>query len=125
LVYAGRFAAISWTAPQCSKLGDLHAAELFHPLDRRTRDLLHRRRGREIDKIDGFLLLFEQPVAGDRARRRREPPSRRLRRRLAAGRAARIRRGARAQAERRVEPGFARNAFRLIAVWPATGPAGA
>lgn len=43
-------------------LGDRGAAELAHKLDRLTRDLLYRHAGREIDKTDGFLVMFERPI---------------------------------------------------------------
>lgn len=44
------------------KLGDLGAAELMRRHDRLSRDLLQRHGGREIDKTDGFLLVFERPI---------------------------------------------------------------
>jgi putative peptide modification system cyclase len=44
------------------KLGDRQAAELIRRHDRLCRDLLQRCGGREIDKTDGFLLLFERPI---------------------------------------------------------------
>jgi putative peptide modification system cyclase len=44
------------------KLGDLGAAELMRLHDRLSRDLLQRHGGREIDKTDGFLLVFERPI---------------------------------------------------------------
>jgi putative peptide modification system cyclase len=44
------------------KLGDQRAAELMRQHDRVSRDLLQRCGGREIDKTDGFLLLFERPI---------------------------------------------------------------
>jgi adenylate cyclase len=44
------------------KLGDQRAAELMRRHDRLSRDLLQRHGGREIDKTDGFLLLFERPI---------------------------------------------------------------
>lgn len=44
------------------KLGDANASELFDQLDFHTRDLLAEHGGREIDKSDGFLLLFERPI---------------------------------------------------------------
>lgn len=44
------------------QLGDLRAAELLRRHDRLTRDLLQRHGGREIDKTDGFLMIFERPV---------------------------------------------------------------
>jgi len=40
-------------------MGDVRAAELFAAHDRLARDLLPRHRGREIDRTDGFLLLFD------------------------------------------------------------------
>jgi TolB-like protein/class 3 adenylate cyclase len=44
------------------KLGDRRAAELMRLHDRLSRDLLQRHGGREIDKTDGFLVLFERPI---------------------------------------------------------------
>jgi putative peptide modification system cyclase len=44
------------------RLGDLGAAELIRRHDRLSRDLLQRHGGREIDKTDGFLLVFERPI---------------------------------------------------------------
>ncbi|MEP6970236.1 MAG: adenylate/guanylate cyclase domain-containing protein, partial [Betaproteobacteria bacterium] len=44
------------------RLGDAAAAELLTRHDRIARDLLASHNGREIDKSDGFLLLFERPV---------------------------------------------------------------
>ena len=44
------------------KLGDRAAAEMAHRLDRLTRDLLYAHGGREIDKTDGFLVMFERPI---------------------------------------------------------------
>ncbi|WP_182530449.1 putative peptide modification system cyclase [Dokdonella fugitiva] len=44
------------------RLGDQHAAELFRKHDRLARALLPLHGGREIDKTDGFLLMFERPV---------------------------------------------------------------
>ncbi len=44
------------------QLGDRGAAEFMHQLDRHSRDLLYLHGGREIDKTDGFLLLFERPI---------------------------------------------------------------
>ena len=44
------------------RLGDRRAAELFRRHDRLARDLLYRHHGREIDKTDGFLALFERPI---------------------------------------------------------------
>ena len=44
------------------RLGDTRAAELFERHDRVARDLLAEHGGREIDKSDGFLLLFDRPV---------------------------------------------------------------
>ncbi len=44
------------------RLGDDSAARLFERHDRLARDLLTKHGGREIDKSDGFLLLFERPI---------------------------------------------------------------
>ena len=44
------------------RLGDRGSAELMHKLDRLTRDLLYAYAGREIDKTDGFLVMFERPI---------------------------------------------------------------
>lgn len=44
------------------RLGDQRAFEIFGRHDRLARDLLLRHGGREIDKTDGFLLLFERPI---------------------------------------------------------------
>ena len=44
------------------QLGDRKGAEFMQQLDRFARDILQRHRGREIDKTDGFLLLFERPI---------------------------------------------------------------
>ena len=46
------------------KLGDQRAAQMMARHDQATRDLLAARGGREIDKTDGFLLLFERPIQG-------------------------------------------------------------
>jgi predicted ATPase len=43
-------------------LGDERAAHLFGRHDRLARDLLATWNGQEIDKTDGFLLLFERPA---------------------------------------------------------------
>jgi putative peptide modification system cyclase len=50
------------SAQLTQRLGDVGAAELAQRLDRLARDLILKHRGREIDKSDGFLLLFERPV---------------------------------------------------------------
>jgi len=42
--------------------GDARTAEIVLRHDRLARDLLHASDGREIDKSDGFLLLFDRPV---------------------------------------------------------------
>ena len=42
-------------------LGDLRASKVFARHDRMARNLLRRHQGLEIDKSDGFLLLFERP----------------------------------------------------------------
>lgn len=44
------------------RIGDIRAAELARRHDRMARDLLHRHEGREIDKTDGFLMLFDRPL---------------------------------------------------------------
>jgi serine/threonine-protein kinase len=43
-------------------LGDLRAASLFAQHDHLARALLAEHDGREIDKTDGFLLLFDRPI---------------------------------------------------------------
>jgi len=45
------------------RVGDSAAADLLARHDRLARDLLVDFGGREIDKSDGFLLLFERPIA--------------------------------------------------------------
>lgn len=45
-----------------AQLGDRKGAEFMQQLDRFSRDLLQRHLGREIDKTDGFLLLFDRPI---------------------------------------------------------------
>jgi putative peptide modification system cyclase len=44
------------------RLGDQRAADLFRRHDRVARNLLGVHGGREIDKTDGFLLMFDRPV---------------------------------------------------------------
>jgi putative peptide modification system cyclase len=44
------------------RLGDRRAADLFRKHDRLARALLPLHGGREIDKTDGFLLMFERPL---------------------------------------------------------------
>jgi putative peptide modification system cyclase len=44
------------------RLGDLRAAELFRRHDRLARSLVHQFGGREIDKTDGFLMMFDRPI---------------------------------------------------------------
>jgi len=44
------------------QLGDRSIADIMHLLDRHARDLLERHGGIEIDKTDGFLLMFERPI---------------------------------------------------------------
>jgi putative peptide modification system cyclase len=44
------------------RLGDEAAFRLAHRHDRVARDLMERHGGREIDKTDGFLLLFRRPI---------------------------------------------------------------
>jgi len=43
-------------------LGDARAAELFRGHDRLARDLLREHGGQEVDKTDGFLLLFDRAI---------------------------------------------------------------
>ena len=43
------------------KLGDRQAAALFRRHDRLARDLMQAHNGREIDKTDGFLVIFDRP----------------------------------------------------------------
>ncbi len=45
------------------ELGDRAAADLGQRLDRLARDLMVAHQGLEIDKTDGFLLLFDRPLA--------------------------------------------------------------
>jgi class 3 adenylate cyclase len=45
------------------RLGDARAADVWTAHDRRARDLLARHRGREIDRADGFFLLFDEARA--------------------------------------------------------------
>ncbi len=66
-----------------ARLGDAAMAPLWAAHDRIARDLLAQWRGQEIDKTDGFLLLFEQAadaaayaLAYHRALARLEPPLR-------------------------------------------------
>ena len=44
------------------RLGDQRAAELFRKHDRMARTLLRAHGGQEIDKTDGFLLMFDRPA---------------------------------------------------------------
>jgi putative peptide modification system cyclase len=44
------------------QLGDRSIADFMHQLDRQVRDLLERHGGTEIDKTDGFLLMFDRPI---------------------------------------------------------------
>ncbi len=44
------------------QLGEARAAQLWAEHDRRARDLLVRHHGREIDRTDGFFLLFGAPL---------------------------------------------------------------
>lgn len=44
------------------RLGDQRAFDLFRKHDRLARSLLQTHGGREIDKTDGFLLMFDRPV---------------------------------------------------------------
>ncbi|MEJ6007856.1 tetratricopeptide repeat protein [Paucibacter sp. AS339] len=49
------------SAALAERLGDAAMVQLWTAHDRAARDLLRQWRGREIDKTDGFLLLFVQP----------------------------------------------------------------
>lgn len=44
------------------RLGDQRAAQLLRRHDRVARDLMLLHQGQEIDKTDGFLILFERPI---------------------------------------------------------------
>ncbi|MGN6519702.1 MAG: putative peptide modification system cyclase [Dokdonella sp.] len=44
------------------RLGDQRAADLIRKHDRVARALMQQHGGREIDKTDGFLLVFERPI---------------------------------------------------------------
>ena len=44
------------------RLGDQRAADLFRKHDRLARMLMQQHGGTEIDKTDGFLLIFERPI---------------------------------------------------------------
>ncbi len=44
------------------RLGDRAAADLIRQHDQLARQLMQRHDGREIDKTDGFLVLFERPI---------------------------------------------------------------
>jgi len=44
------------------ELGDQESAGLMRRIDRATRDLVAAHDGREIDKTDGYLILFERPA---------------------------------------------------------------
>lgn len=52
------------SAALSERLGDQEMARLWHRHDALARGLLREWRGREIDKADGFLLLFEQTSDG-------------------------------------------------------------
>ncbi|HQZ62931.1 MAG TPA: putative peptide modification system cyclase, partial [Dokdonella sp.] len=45
------------------RLGDREAAELIRKHDRLARTLADRHGGQEIDKTDGFLMMFERPLS--------------------------------------------------------------
>ncbi|MEP6938361.1 MAG: putative peptide modification system cyclase [Rudaea sp.] len=44
------------------KLGDQRGADIMRQHDRVARDLVEHHGGREIDKTDGFLIMFDRPV---------------------------------------------------------------
>ena len=50
------------SAALAQQLGDAEMARVWAAHDRMARDLLRHWRGREIDKTDGFLLLFADPA---------------------------------------------------------------
>ena len=50
------------------ELGDRATAELGQRHDRLARDLMAAHEGLEIDKTDGFLLLFDRPLGRNRRR---------------------------------------------------------
>ena len=64
------------------RLGDARAAHVWSAHDQRARTLLARHSGREIDRTDGFFLLFER---SDRRRPLRDRVSRRAARTRARG----------------------------------------
>jgi eukaryotic-like serine/threonine-protein kinase len=49
-----------------AQLGDRRGAALFARIDRLARDLLAQFDGREIDRTDGYLMLFDRPVDATR-----------------------------------------------------------
>jgi len=44
------------------RMGDQNAANIIRKHDRLARALVEQHKGREIDKTDGFLLMFERPI---------------------------------------------------------------
>lgn len=44
------------------RMGDQNAANIIRKHDRLARALVERHKGREIDKTDGFLLMFDRPI---------------------------------------------------------------
>ena len=58
-VHALLFADVVDSTLLVERLGDVRAAEVWAEHDHRARDLLARHRGREIDRTDGFFLLFD------------------------------------------------------------------
>ena len=47
-------------------LGDVRMAEIFRRHDRLVRDLIPKYAGREADRTDGFLILFDEPIDAGR-----------------------------------------------------------
>jgi class 3 adenylate cyclase len=45
-----------------SRIGDARSAQLFESFDEMARSSLEAHHGREIDRTDGFFMLFERPV---------------------------------------------------------------
>ena len=56
------------------RLGDERARQLWTEHDRHARDLLRRHHGREIDRTDGFFLLFDGRRPTPRATRSTTTP---------------------------------------------------
>jgi class 3 adenylate cyclase len=59
--YTLLFADLVDSTSLVERLGEMRAAALWEEHDRRARRLFSQHDGREIDRSDGFLLLFERP----------------------------------------------------------------